>query len=329
MNKILKQAALLIAMTAASFASISVSSPTNGSSVGSPVHVVASSSSSTAIVAMKVYVDNNIAYSISSSSINAYVNMSGGWHNVVVQSWDKNGYVQKYALKVDVTSTTTASSTSTTTSGTTIYNIDQKSGWQNCGTCAGAGGNGATASHSLTQYVSSPSLDGNSAQFWIGGGTAYADALWWNQLGANSAIHHFVYDLYFYMTNSNPVQALEFDVNQSTGGHKYIMGTQCNVAASQWDVWNTAGAYWVHTGVYCGRPSTYKWHHLTWEVERTTGNQIHFIAVTLDGVKSYINKYYYPFSSSANEINVAFQMDVNSTAVSYSTWIDRMSLNEQ
>ncbi len=204
-------------------------------------------------------------------------------------------------------------------------NIDQMGGWQNCGACAGAGGAGPSVPYSLTQNVKSPSMDGRAAHYWIGGRKAYGDALWWKQLGANARASHFVYDLYFYYTNASAPQALEFDGNQTVGGRKYIFGTECNVAARQWDVWNTSGAYWMHTGVGCSAPPTYRWNHLTWEFERVNG-QTHFIAVTLNGKKSYINRYGGSRAQGGGELNVAFQMDLNGKAANYDVWLDRVSL---
>jgi hypothetical protein len=215
---------------------------------------------------------------------------------------------------------------STATAQTTTYgNINQIAGWSDCGACAGAGGSGATVPYSMTEGVGSPSIDGKSAQFWIGGGTPYANALWWKQLGANANATYFTYDLYFYYTNASAPQALEFDVNQSVGGRKYIFGTQCNVAAKEWDVWNTAGAAWEPTGVACPAPPTYTWNHLVWQFERVNG-QARFISLTLNGTTSYINRTYSVQGSGVNELNVAFQMDENNRATNYDVWLDKVNL---
>ena len=56
-------------------------------------------------------------------------------------------------------------------------------------------------------------------------------------------------------------------------------------------------------------PAAYKWHHLTWEFKRT-GHTLTYIAVTLDGVKHYVNRTYTAGASSVNELNVAFQEDL-------------------
>lgn len=328
MKTALKLATTVLALVTASFASIGMSSPTNGSTVGSPAHIVASASSSHPIVAMKVYVDNNILYSTTAASINAYVPMSSGTHYVVTQSWDSTGAVQKVAATVSVSGSTSTTTTSTTSTSTAKFqDIQKMSGWQSCGACAGSGGSGPTVPYSMSQYQSSPSISGAAAKNWIGGSTPYASALWWKQLGGNSAVSNFVYDAYFYVTNPSAPQALEFDVNQSANGYKYIFGTECNLRQTHtWRVWDTANAYWVNSGVACPTLNAYSWNHLTLEFKRS-GNMTHFISVTLNGVKSYFNRSFYVRGSSAYEVNVAFQEDTNYAATNYNVWLDHVSLN--
>src|SRR5438477_1430264 len=115
---------------------------------------------------------------------------------------------------------------STSWSSTTFSNIESLSNWLNCGACAGIGGNGPVDPYSLTQHISSPSLDGSSAQFFIGGSTPYGNALWWRQLGGSPATH-FVYDFYYFIKDPSAPQALEFDVNDSINNQWYIFGTEC------------------------------------------------------------------------------------------------------
>ncbi len=330
-NQFFKLASSVLFLVSASFAGISVSSPVSGTSVGSPVHVVATVVSTNPIASMKVYVDNNLAYSTKSAKIDTYVSMASGTHSVVIQSWDSAGAVQKSALTISVSGTTTTTTSTTTTTTTTApkySDIEQMTGWQSCDSCAGPGGTGPTIPYSMTQLISTPSMDGKSAQFYVGGDTAYSQALWWKQLGSNSAVKNFVYDLYFYVKDPNVPQALEFDVNQSTGGYKYIFGTECSLkqTGSPWRIWDPKAATWVNSGVTCAKPLAYSWNHLTWEMQRV-GTQVRYISVTLNGQKSYLNKYYYAKASSANEVNVAFQMDKNKYSTDYSVWLDKVSLN--
>src|ERR1043166_10126637 len=89
---------------------------------------------------------------------------------------------------------------------TTWSNIEDGS-WNTCATCAGAGGVGPKTPHSLS-HVSSPSLDGKSAQFWVGGSTPYANAYWWREFSGSTSTN-FIYDVYFYMKNPSSAHALE------------------------------------------------------------------------------------------------------------------------
>jgi hypothetical protein len=72
-------------------------------------------------------------------------------------------------------------------------------------------------------------------------------------------------------------------------------------------------------------PAAYKWHHLTWEFKRTA-TTLTYVALTLDGVKHYVNRTYTGRKSSVNELNVAFQMDNKANHIAYNTWLDNVKL---
>ncbi len=307
---------------------VTVSAPASGSTVAAPLAVKGSASMSGTVTTMQVYVDGNLLYQGGGNTVNTTLsNVGAGSHNLVIQSWNNYGqYAKSSPVYFSVSGSSGGGGTSAPAGSNVYSNIDQMGGWSNCGACAGSGGNGPTIPYSQSQYQSSPSMDGSSSVFWVGGSTPYASALWWKQLGANAGASHFIYDTYFYYTDANAPQALEFDLNQSVGGYKYIFGTQCNSRGTgAWDVWDNINARWVSTGVACPPPPTYKWNHLVWEFERVNG-QLHFIAVTLNGQKSYINRYYAPRASGASELNVAFQMDTNYAGTSYKVWLDKLTL---
>lgn len=317
-------AAAVFIFTSLAAASVSVTLPTNGSTVSTSVQVSSTSSSSHPIIQTIVYVDNKSAYSVASGTVNTTLTIASGGHTMVVQSWDSAGTV----LKSGNINFTVSATTSTVPSNAKVYaNIDQMTGWDSCDSCAGAGGNGPKTTYSLTQMISSPSMDGKSAQFYLKPSQAYADALWWKQLGANAAVSNFQYDLYFYLKNPAAAQALEFDVNQSINGKKYIFGTQCDIKGHHdWDVWSAPAGKWMQTGIACSAPTAYTWNHLTLEFQRANG-QVKFISVTLNGKKSYINKVYNPVSTNASELNVAVQLDGNSTSTAYNEWADKITLS--
>lgn len=316
-------AAAFFLMAAAAFAGVSVTSPSAGATTSSPVHFVASASGSSPISAMRIYVDSTSAYLVDAASLNTSLSMSNGSHAISVQAWDTQGHVYINAFSINVSGSTAPPPPSG--SGTTFSLIEQMTGWQSCTTCAGAGGNGSSAAFWSKQFVASPSQNGKSMQFFLGGSQPYSDALWWKQLGANNGATHFQYDVDFYLTSPQYAQALEFDVNQSNGSRKFIFGTQCAVKDGVWDVWDTANHVWRSTGVHCSMPAAYTWHHLTWQLYRDS-TSTHFVSLTLDGVTHYINVTYGSEPIGANEINVAFQMDGDFAQHNYSTWLNYVTL---
>jgi hypothetical protein len=318
---------LLLLLCSAAFAGVTVSSPTSGITTSSPVHFVAqatSSSSTRSITFMRIYVDGVSVYGAAVKSIDTNLTIAAGSHSAVVQAWDSAGSVYKSAnLSLTVQSGLVIPSTATVFS-----KIEELTTWQSCDACAGANGNGPATPHWMAQFQTTPSLDGASSEFFVGGTTPYGAALWWKQLGPIDSATNFVYDMSFYLTDAAAPQALEFDVNQSVGGKKFIFGTECDFhGAKTWRVWDTT-LHWQDTGVSCTAAQTAKvWHNLRWEFQRTSDSRMHFIAVTVDGVRRSVDRYYRPQASSVRELNVAFQMDGNSTMTDYHVWVDKIKLS--
>jgi phospholipase C len=100
--------------------SINICSPANGSTVASPVHVQATPNSSRGVVAIAVYVDNNLAYKQNVTTLDTSINMSNGNHYVVVQFWDTAGAVTKASTNITVSSTAGAPTISFIASPTSI-----------------------------------------------------------------------------------------------------------------------------------------------------------------------------------------------------------------
>ncbi len=162
--------------------------------------------------------------------------------------------------------------------------------------------------------------------FWIGGSTPYSNALWWKELGADPTPTHFTYDLYFYVDNADAPEALEFDVNQTIDGTRYVFGTECSYRhTGDWQIWNTAAGKWVNTNVPCHQVSSNQWHHLVWQFERV-GNQAHFISVTVDDKTTAVDKYFDPAKYGSQGTSVAIQLDGNYRQQPYNVWIDNMTL---
>ncbi|MBV8208229.1 MAG: hypothetical protein JO041_15695 [Acidobacteria bacterium] len=213
-----------------------------------------------------------------------------------------------------------------------VGNIEQMGGWTACTAqlpdgmpCASGLGN---AAYSMTQHMPIPSRDGHSTQFSISGPTGYSNVLWWNQLTPAPSASHFVYDFWVYVTESNAPQALEFDLNQTFGGTKYIFGTECNFKGTGvWDVWDGREGKWVPSPVGCVPFAANSWTHVAWTFERANG-QVHYVSIAINGTTYPVNMWQAPQANvDAQELNVAVQLDGNSRQQPYSIWIDDMSLS--
>ena len=211
------------------------------------------------------------------------------------------------------------------------------SGFGSCSSCAGAGGSGTSASFWMKQGISSPSIDGKATQFFLGGSTPYSDAMWWKRIASNSSsLHHFVYDTYFYYQNSSAVQGLEFNITAYSNSKGYVFGLTCDIRSSgTWkiSVPNSSSSklsdmHWQSTGIACPAPPTYKWNHLQFEAERTSGNQVHYISVTLNGVKHYINTTVASriAPSTWNGMTTHIQLNGDYKQDDYSVWMDKYNV---
>ena len=105
----------LLGFTGPVFASVSVTSPYNNTSVTSPVVFKATAtngSCSKGVVSMGIYVDNQLKYVVNGTSMNTSLSISTGSHYVVVQDWDYCGGAAKAPLTLNVVQPVTAASTS-------------------------------------------------------------------------------------------------------------------------------------------------------------------------------------------------------------------------
>jgi len=88
---------------AASNIGVTVCSPTSGSTDASPVTFQAAAKSGNPITAMQIYVDNNLAYTRQTATLNTNLDVASGSHYVVVQAWDSTGAVFKTPVSITVT----------------------------------------------------------------------------------------------------------------------------------------------------------------------------------------------------------------------------------
>jgi hypothetical protein len=330
-----------------SFAGVSVSSPSSGSTSGSPVHFVATASSpacSKGVSAMGIYTaPGKLAYTVNGSSMNTSLSLGSGTYNVVVQEWDKCGASATAPIHLTVS----GGSSGTSTSARVISNLQSQKGWTgyallppSFGICSSCTSGGKNVSWSWSQNVSSPSMDGKSTKSaYNGGSTQWADILWNNHLigdfssqGLPDTSHtlapkysNFTYDVYFWVSDVTKSQALEFDINQFINGKSYIWGHECRIdGGHEWDTWSNGGGHWVKSGVACN-PVSNAWNHLTINVQRTSDGHLLFHTITLNGKTATINRTDSPTATSWHGITINYQMDSDQNKTAYPVYLDKLT----
>ena len=299
---------------------LSISSPSNGASVNSPVPIMATATPPDPIYTVRLYVDGFAVLYTPKTNINQLIWMPNGQHTVEIVAEDTAGYIATTSMQVNVTGQQPGA-----------MNIQNSPQWVSCSAVLASGATCAAglgvASSSLSLDQSSPSLDGSAAQFSLAGQQPYSNELYWTPIGGGNSVSHFSYDLWFYVNNGDAPQSLEFDVNQAFGGTRWTWGTQCDFDQThEWDIWDPLNEVWRPTSVPCNHFPSNTWVHLIWILERV-GNQVHYISVNVADQDYTVDTYY---TAQPNwyqeEIDIAFQMDGNYEQQPYSVWLDEVNL---
>jgi hypothetical protein len=98
--------ALPVIFAVSAFASVTVSSPSNDATVGSPVHFVASATSncSKGVASTGIYIDYALAYVVNGTSLNTNLSLSSGTHHITVEEWDNCGGATTAKMTITVSS---------------------------------------------------------------------------------------------------------------------------------------------------------------------------------------------------------------------------------
>ncbi|MDT8068782.1 MAG: Ig-like domain-containing protein [Terriglobia bacterium] len=302
---------------------VTISQPANNSTVSSSVQVVAKASDSNGIKYTQIYVDGSAKYTVNSSYVNTTLSLSSGTHRIAVQATDTLGNHGKSVVYVTVSSTTNL---------TTFTRIEEQSDWQTCGNCGNTGATGATATYSMTRGISSPSLDGSSSSFSIGGSYTYKNAYWYigDSPGPTKPVQYLRYEFYLYVPGKyvNAPQAIEFECQQKANGYVYNFAWQANYAGNQWRIFDYVLRRWDSTGISLTRFSGDKWHHIIAEYH-TDGTSVVHDALTIDGVRHVVGikhpgKY---VGGTSHYLTNAFQLDLNGSATPYKVYVDGMKVS--
>ncbi len=315
---------------------VKVLSPTSGSTVGSPVSISASASTPNGISGWVVYMDNQNVYQVDnySNTLNASVNMPTGSHSVYIRAWDRvSGYGTSPTFSLNVGSSSTSGGILTPPSNATVItgieNTDTST-WGSCSDCAGGMNN--TSQYWTANWQSSPSKDGASREFYVGG-PAWTAALFWKKLGAHNSATHFIWDFWVYTNSSSldNVWTFEFDLFQAINGYEYMIGTHCSIGDGYWYGWNQATNRWVQFSSAPCKKSQWTpgvWHHVVWYMERVPGTHyFKYDGLTMDGT-TYTFNMTQPanYTGWADNLGVQWQVDTNGNGGDVHWWVDKVKL---
>jgi len=317
-------------------AQITITSPTNGNSVPSPVWLRAHTTCNGSPTAFGYSIDNSVFLTggVTSSDIdNTDYRLTPGTHTVHFKAWSNS-----VLCTMDSTITVTTTGATPSIAGA---NLDQAVNDDNVGGPIpgwlwehDAGTNGQTA-QAASYKVASPSFDGTSRLFYFtfsaSGGERYhlcfkGITSAYNRCSGtpNPSSHHFVYDTYLYIVHPENLQNVELDMNQATDASLvYIFGTQCSFISKTWEFTTNVGGqtHWTPSGIACN-PRTWMpnvWHHAQIVYHRDDAGNVTYDSVTFDGTTNYFPtiaanvQSAFPLGWSAGDLLLNMQFDGNGT----------------
>ena len=112
-------------------------------------------------------------------------------------------------------------------------------------------------------------------------------------------------------------------------GVEYMFGTECTYATGYWNIWNQGAGAWVPTQIVYQPFIPNVWHHIVWQVHRTSDTQMHYDSLTLDGIQYSLNLTEPPGplpSGWTDNLGVQWQLDTASSPLAFNEWIDNVKL---
>ena len=100
---------IFMALATSALANVTVSSPSNGATVGSPVPYVATATSTTCskgVASMGIYVNNQLVYVVNGASMDTHWTLAPGTYSTVVEEWDYCGGASYTTLGITVSGQT-------------------------------------------------------------------------------------------------------------------------------------------------------------------------------------------------------------------------------
>lgn len=185
MKTIASIALFFIAVTLPAFATVVITSPSNGTSSGGGVQFVATASTacSAGVASMGIYINNGLTYVGNGASLNTSLQLNPGVYNAVVQDWDYCGGVTKAATTFTVANQTGVS-VSLPANNSTVADPVSFTASASTGCSKGVAAMGIYVNGQRVYLVNGSSLN---TQLTLGAGTQYVVVQEWDNCGGSSA----------------------------------------------------------------------------------------------------------------------------------------------
>jgi hypothetical protein len=319
--------AVVCVLAASAFGQITVTSPTNNSTVAMPVQL-------TATFAGCSGASSAFGYSVGSSPF-----ITWGKSDTQISSTDYRLTPGSYVIhfKGWTGSTLCETSINVTVTGpstTTASNIEDQptSDW----TYVFDTGTSGSASGTTSLVSGSPCQDSQCREFAM----TYTDS--GGMRGSISfgsdpthAATHFVYDTYLYFDSALDVQNIEMDTNQvwDANNDVLIYGLQCANDGKWQYTTNVSGKdTWNVSTVACPVPSKWAanaWHHAQLAVHRNSSGDAYYDSVTLDGTTTDFTNAdgnsSFALDWAAGDLLLNFQLDGLGSSGSITAYVDGLT----
>jgi hypothetical protein len=247
-------------------ASVTVSSPSSGATVTSPVHYVASATTSTCskgVASMGIYIDDKLTYVVDAASMNTTLSFNPGSYSTVVEEWDKCGGATYTPINITVSSSTTPPSdvvVTTPAGNSTVTSPVTYQASATTSTCSkGVASMGVYVDNKLIYVTDSATLN---TQITMAAGAEHTVVEEWDKCGgaAYTTINLTV------SSGTNSIKSVAVTpsgasfamgaTKQFTATATYTNGTTANVSSSAtWTVANSAVASVGSTGLATAKAS--------------------------------------------------------------------------
>jgi hypothetical protein len=347
----------------ATVAAVTLQSPmlsaTTTVNLTSPIHVQATAEDTGMITGYVVYVDSQNVFRNFATSMDAWITIPSGSHELHVKAWDANSSLSTASYSINITG---FAPPAPPTRAHRFLNIDNSS-WTvdnnpDVGGNCNNGSLGSFASTSNPNIQNAPANDGIGQHFILSSRCTYDDSLFYWKKSVTSSLAadtNFLWEFWFYIpstTKLSTVQALEFDLFQaipmSDGVHEFMFGSQCNYLTNQWQFWLPQGASltWVDSNLSPCRFTAGRWHHAIYFLQRVTpsgyqeipksfssttdkNTSLRFATLTIDGQTAYLGGVAWstiPSPAWSAVVGVQHQLDSTVSGVVIEQYTDRESL---